>query len=269
VNDTRNEYGRGKLVGTVALAAMAFLVLPQIILLIQSFTAEDYLAFPPRQLGLRWYRHVLTDEAWQHALETSALVAATVTPLSLVLGTAAALWLDRGPARIRKILRTALVSPMVLPHVVLGLALYRVFLPVRLDDSVFGFILAHLLLCIPYVIVTVGASLQAFDRNLEEAAQSLGASPWRAILHVTLPVIAPGLVAGTIFAFITSFDEFIVTYFLATRNVTVPIQIFGSLSYQLEPSIAAISGLMLIVTIVLSALLITRGNFARRRETVT
>jgi putative spermidine/putrescine transport system permease protein len=268
VNGNRSEHGSGWLVAVLAFLVMAFLVVPQMILLIQSFTAEDYLSFPPRHFGLRWYHHMLADETWRRALGTSFLVAAIVTPLALLFGTAAAFALDHGQPRLRKLLRTALVSPMVLPHVVLGLALYRVSLPVRLDDTIAGFIVAHLLLCIPYVVVTVGASLQAFDLNLEEAAQSLGASPLRAVLHITLPVIAPGLIAGAIFAFITSFDEFIVTYFLATRNVTVPIQIFSSLSYQLDPTIAAISGLTLMVTIVLTGLLIARSEIVGRKGAV-
>ena len=252
----------GRLVSAVAVAILAFLLVPQVILLIQSFTAEDYLSFPPKHFGLKWYRYVLFDEGWRRALLTSLIVATVSTPLALLVGTAAAVGLDRGPERGRRALRSMLVSPMVLPHVVLGLALYRVFLSVSMDDTIFGFITAHLLLATPYVVVTVGASLQTFNTTLEEAAQSLGASPVAAFFHITIPTIAPGLLAGAIFAFITSFDEFIVTYFLASRNSTIPIQIFGSLSYQIEPSIAAVSGLTLVVTGALSALLVLRGKFS-------
>jgi putative spermidine/putrescine transport system permease protein len=269
VNPGRSEYRGGMLISMLALLTIIFLVTPQIILLIESFTSGDYLAFPPPRLGLRWYWEVLTDETWRGALIRSLLVAMVVTPVALVLGTSAAFALDRGLPGVGRPLRAALVSPMVLPHVVLGLAIYRVFLPVRLDDTIFGFIIAHLLLCVPYVIVIVGASLQTFDRSLEEVAQSLGASPWQAVFHVTLRVVAPALLASGIFAFITSFDEFIVTYFLATRNVTVPIQIFSSLSYQLEPSVAAVSGLTLIVTIILCTLLVARGTLAGQRDAVT
>jgi len=266
VSGARGEFRSGMLVSILSLVVVSFLLLPQIIILVESFTAGDYLAFPPRHLGLRWYWYVLTDEVWQKAIGRSLVVAGVVTPLALLFGTSAAFALDRGSYAFRKVLRAALVSPMVLPHVVLGFALYRVILSVSLDDTIAGFIMAHLLLCVPYVIVTVGASLQVFNRSLEEAAQSLGASPLQAVLRVTLPVASPGIVAGGIFAFITSFDEFIVTYFLATRNVTIPIQIFSSLSYQLEPSVAAISGLTLIVTAALSVLFITRGNLTRRRN---
>lgn len=251
---------------SLAAGVLIFLLAPQIILLIQSFTAEDYLSFPPRQFGLRWYLHVASDPAWRRALTTSLIVAGVTTPLAIVIGTLCAVGLDRGPAKGRGAMRALLVSPMVLPHVVLGLALYRVYLSVALDDTLLGFIAAHLLLAIPYVIVTVGAGLQSFDRAQEEAAQSLGASPVRAFLYVTVPALTPGILAGAIFAFITSFDEFIVTYFLASRNVTVPIQIFGSLSYQIEPSIAAVSGLTMIVTTGLSLMLVMKGKFGSGEE---
>lgn len=258
------DYLTSRLVGVATLAIVLFLIAPQLVLVIQSFTGEDYLSFPPRVFGIRWYRHILTDEVWRRAFLTSLFVAGLTTPLGLIMGASAAIGLDRGPLRGRKLARTVLISPMVLPHIVLGLALYRVFLAVALDDTVTGFLIAHLLLVIPYVVVTVGASLQTLDPALEEAAESLGASRFKAFWYVTLPNIAPGLLAGAIFAFITSFDEFIVTYFLASRNVTVPLQIFGSLSYQLDPSIAAVSGLTLFVTAALSAILVLRGQFASR-----
>jgi len=252
----------GLFVGATAVATMAFLVLPQLILLIQSFTVEDYLSFPPKAFGLRWYTYIFHDAAWLRALGTSLLIAVLVTPLAVIIGTAAAIGLDRGPVQMRKAVRTALISPMILPHVVLGMAIYRVFLPIRFDDTVTGFLIAHLVLCVPYVVVTVGASLQAMDRSLEQAAVSLGASLPVAMWRVVLPLIRPGLIAGAVFAFITSFDEFIVTYFLASRQTTAPIQIFSSLSYQLEPSIAAVSGLTLVVTAALSGLLVLRGSIA-------
>jgi len=243
-----------------AAVVLAFLMLPQAILLIQSFTRDNYLAFPPAHYGLRWYGVILSDPAWLDALGRSLLIAAIVTPLTLGLGAAAAYGLDRGPARGRRALYTVLVAPMILPHVVLGLGQFQVAFWSRLQDTVPVYVLAHLTVALPYAIITIGASLQGFDRRLEEAAQSLGASPWRSVRHVTLPVLRPGLVAAAIFAFITSFDEFIITYFLSARRITVPIQIFNSLSFNLEPSVAAISGLTLIVTAGLTGLLIARGQ---------
>jgi putative spermidine/putrescine transport system permease protein len=137
-----------------------------------------------------------------------------------------------------------------------------------LQDTVLGYVLAHLTIAIPYVVNTVGASLQGFDRSLEEAAQSLGASFWRALCYITLPLIRPGLVAGCIFTFITSFDEFIITYFLSTHKLTVPIQVFSSLTYQLEPSISAVSGLTLVITGVLTGLLVARGQILGNQRVV-
>lgn len=258
----RVEYRRGRTVSLLTALALIFLVAPLIIVVVQSFTAESYLVFPPASYGVRWYRHIFRDNAWQQAILLSLAIAATVTPLSLGLGTAAALALDRGPLKGHRAIYTILISPMILPGVVLGLGLLRVFLWLNLADRFLGFTLAHLTITIPYVVITVGASLANFDRSTEEAARSLGASPWRAIWHVTLPMIRPGLIGGGIFAFITSFDEFIITYFLATYYVTLPIQIFNSLSYQLDPSIAAVSGLTIMITALLTTVLVFRGEVA-------
>lgn len=266
MNDRSNGGVGHLLLAAAACLVLIFLLAPQVVLLVQSFTAETYLSFPPRSFGLRWYAFVAGDETWRRAIVTSLLVASVSTPLALLLGGAAALALDRGPARGRGALKGALISPMVLPHVVLGLSLYRVFLAIALDDTFTGFVAAHLLLSLPYVVVTVGASLQTFDLAQEEAARSLGASPARAFRYVTLPAIMPGVLAGMIFAFVTSFDEFIVTFFLASRKVTIPIQIFGSLSYQIEPSIAAMSGYTMLITVALSAVLVVKGHFGSNKE---
>jgi putative spermidine/putrescine transport system permease protein len=252
---------RGRwLTGAVTLAVLIFLLMPLLILMVQSFTAESHLSFPPARYGVRWYRHIFTARDWLSAMSISLLVAAVVTPAALGLGTAAALGLDRGPARGRRELYTLMISPMVLPHIILGLGLLRVLLWLGLTDTIVGFVLAHLTIAIPYVVVMVSASLATFDRAAEEAAQSLGASPARALWHVTLPMIRPGLIAGAIFSFIASFDEFIMTYFLATHKMTLPIQIFSSLSYDVDPSIAAVSGLMVILTATLTSLLVARGQ---------
>jgi putative spermidine/putrescine transport system permease protein len=246
--------------GSVAVVTLAFLLLPQVILVVESFTADNYLAFPPARYGLRWYAFILSDEDWLDALRRSLLVAAIVTPVTVLLGLAAAYALDRGPTGGRRIIFTLLIAPMVLPHVVLGLAQFQVVFWSHMQDTVTAYVLAHVTIALPYAIITIGASLQVFDRRLEEAAQSLGAAPWRAVLHIMLPVIRPGLVAAAIFAFITSFDEFIITYFLSTRRVTIPIQIFNSLSFQLDPSIAAISGLTLMLTVGLTGFLMAGGQ---------
>ncbi len=226
----------------------AFLLVPLAIVFTESFTTGSALTFPPQGLGLRWYRHVLAHEDWLRALETTLTVAGIVTPLAVGLGAAAALGLDRGRFPDRTSLYTLAISPIIVPHVVMGLALLRVLSLLRLTDTVLGFALAHLTVTVPYVVITVTASLRSLDASIEDSAMSLGAGPARTFWHVTLPLIRPGILAGAIFAFLVSFDEFIMTYFLAGLKITLPIMIFSTLRYQLDPSIAAVSGLMLMLS---------------------
>ncbi|MGE0803546.1 MAG: ABC transporter permease [Lautropia sp.] len=234
----------------------------------QSFTAEAHLQFPPARFGLRWYQYLLESTAWREAAGRSALIAAIVTPCAVLVGTAAAFGLDRGPRSGRKAIYAFLIAPMVLPHLVLALGMLRVALFAGMEDTLLALVLGHLTVAVPYVIVTVGASLQAVQRDQEEVALSLGADPLRVFYHVTLPAIAPGLLAGAIFAFITSFDEFILTFFLVTFQKTLPLQIFSTLSFQVEPSIAAASTLALAVTAVLTTLILTRGQIVTHGKIV-
>jgi putative spermidine/putrescine transport system permease protein len=253
--------GGGTLLGVNAVVA-AFLLLPLGIVLAESFTRGSFLTFPPQGLGLRWYRHVLGHEDWQRSLETTLIVAAIVTPLAIALGTAAALALDRGRFAGRSALYTLTISPIIVPHVVMGLALLRVLSLLRLTDTLAGFVLAHLTVTVPYVVITVTASLRSIDASVEDSAMSLGANPWRTFRHVTLPLIRPGLIGGAIFAFLVSFDEFIMTYFITSLKVTLPIMIFSTLRYQVDPSIAAVSGLMLMVSAALVVVYLLVGRRA-------
>ena len=259
---------RGRLSLAVTVAVLVFIMTPLVILVVQSFTAESYLSFPPARFGLRWYRYVFESERWREAGLRSVLVAATVAPLAVLIGTTAALGLDRAPRAARRLAYPFLISPMVLPHIVLALGLLRLFLGLGLEDTVFALVLAHLTVAVPYVVITVGASLQNLDPSLEDAARSLGADGWRVFRHVVLPAIRPGIIAGAIFAFIESFDEFVLGFFLVTFRLTLPLQIFSTLSFQVEPSIAAASSLALAVTAVLTALVMTRGQIVTGRTIV-
>jgi putative spermidine/putrescine transport system permease protein len=248
------------LTGIIAAAVLVFLTGPLVVVVIQSFTAESYLSFPPPRFGVRWYVDVFQAEEWRQGFVLSLIIGLIVTPLTLIIGTAAALGLDRGPLRGKQALYALLISPMVLPHIVLGLGIFRIALQLQISDSLWSYVPAHLTITVPFVVVTVGASLRSFDIGLEEAARSLGASPFRALWHVTLPVIRPGLIAGGVFSFIISFDEFIITFFLASYDLTLPLVIFSTLMYQVKPSIAAVSALTIAVTALLTALLMTRGQ---------
>jgi ABC-type spermidine/putrescine transport system permease subunit II len=239
---------------------LVFLTAPLVILTVQSFTAESYLRFPPAQFGFRWYGYLLDSERWRDAALRSLGIAVVVAPLAVAIGTMAALAIDRGPAIGRRIAYPFLISPMILPHLVLALGMLRLALAAGMEDTNLALILAHLTVAVPYVIVTVGASLQTLDRTMEEAAQSLGARGWNVFVHVVLPAIRPGLLAGAVFSFIASFDEFILTFFLATFRTTLPLQIFSTLSFQVEPSIAAASTLAVALTGLLTALVLMRGQ---------
>jgi len=259
-NDGYNSLWPRRIMVLISSLVLFFLTAPLVILVIQSFTNESYLSFPPPSYGVRWYGEVISSEDWQKATILSLIIAAIVTPLSLVFGTLVAFGLERGPRSGKQTLQAVMISPMVLPHIVLGLGLFKIALQFNIADSLWAFVPAHLTITIPFVIVTVGASLQTFNVTLEEAARSLGASRFWAVWYVTLPIIRPGLIAGAIFSFIISFDEFIITFFLATFQRTLPLEMFSTLMYQVKPSIAAVSALTLAVTAILTALLMFRGQ---------
>ena len=245
-----------------------FIFAPLVIVVIQGFTNESHMGFPPDSYGFRWYEYVLTDNDWQNSFKNSLIVAAIVAPLSTVVGGMAALGLDRSVFRGRQAVFAYLIAPMVLPHIVLGMALFRIALfldspgglGIGATDSLWYYVVAHTTITVPYAIITIGASLQTLDRNLEEAAQILGAGYFRRIFFITVPLVKSGLIGAFVFSFIISFDEFIITYFLATFNQTLPIQIFSTLMFQLEPSIASISTLMLALTALLTLILMSRGQ---------
>jgi len=251
---------------TVGALTAVFLLLPLGIVVVQSFTAESFLRFPPAAFGVRWYDYVFHQQVWRAAAGRSVLIGAIVAPFATVVGTMAAFAVDRGPRALVGMIYGILISPMILPHVVLALGLLRIALLAEADDTYAALIVAHLVVAVPYVVITVGASLRIADRSLEDAAQSLGANAWRVFRHVVLPAIWPGLFAGLIFAFVESFDEFIITFFLTTFKLTLPIQIFNTLSYQLEPSIAVVSTLVLALTGFLTALVLRRGQTLPTRE---
>ena len=247
-------------VGIVTLLAMIFLGVPLVMLVIQSLTNDSFLQFPPQSFGVRWYEYVAQQEDWRLAAGRSLLVAFIVTPLAVVFGTMAAFGLDRGPAAGRRAIYSFLIAPLILPHLVLALGMLRLALVVGLEDTTFSLVMGLLTIALPYVVITVGASLSTLDRTQEEAAQSLGANGWQVFWNVVLPGIRPGILAGFIFAFITSFDEFIVSYFLVTFQFTLPLQIFSSLSFQVDPSIAAVSTIALALSALLTAIILSKGQ---------
>jgi putative spermidine/putrescine transport system permease protein len=235
------------------LVALILLVMigPIVVVVLLSFSSASYLTFPPPAFGVRWYREYLGSRDWLAATALSLEVAVSVVVLATVLGTAATLGLARLPALARTLATGLILSPLIMPVIIVAIGLYYAFARYGLVGTPLGLVLAHTCLAVPFVVTSVGASLTGFDRRLEMAALSLGATPFGAFRQVTLPLILPGVLAGALFAFITSFDELVVSLFLSGANaVTLPRRMWEDLRYALDPTIAAVSTLTIVVTVV-------------------
>jgi putative spermidine/putrescine transport system permease protein len=243
--------GRGgrRLLGAMNALIYLYLLAPILIVVPVSFSAAAFVVFPPRGLSLRWYANFLTSRELTEALWLSVRLAVTVTLAATVTGTLAALALTRYRLPGREAIRTFLMAPIVLPGIVLGIALLIFLNRTPLAQTFGGLFAAHLVVALPYVVRTVAATLEGSDRIVEEAAASLGAPPLAVFWTVTLPLIKPGVIAGATFAFITSFDELVVSLFLTgPRLSTLPVQIYNYIEFASDPTIAAISVLLIAFT---------------------
>lgn len=244
----------------IAALALVVLLVPVAIVVLAGLNSGEYLTFPPEGLSLRWVKNFFVSPTFLPAFLLSFGLALVTTICATILGTMAALFLTRTASKSREILRGLFILPVILPGVVLGLALYVFYIwtDVGLARSLTGLLIGHVLVTTPFVIATVTASLVDFDRSIEEAARSLGANALQAFTKVTLPVIAPGISAGTIFAFIISFGQFELTLFLSTPDLqTLPIAMYTSLRYAFEPTAAA-AGIFAICLVTISTLLTSR-----------
>ena len=236
-----------RLIVPVILLAM---IAPIIVVVLLSFSSASYLTFPPPAFSLRWYQAYLGSRDWLSATRISIEVAAATVILATALGTAAALGLSRLPKLARTLATGLILSPLIMPVIIVAIGLYFAFARFGLVGTPIGLILAHTCLAVPFVVTSVSSSLAGLDRRLERAALSLGASPWGTFRQVTLPLIRPGILVGALFAFITSFDELVVSLFLSGANaVTLPRRMWEDLRYAIDPTIAAVSTLTILVTV--------------------
>ncbi|GAB3474196.1 ABC transporter permease [Nocardiopsis coralliicola] len=251
---------RYSLVAVAALVGL-WLVVPTLVVVPISFSGEDSFAFPPSSWGLRHYATFFSDTGWTTALLVSLQLAAIVTVLASVLGTMAAFALERAPRLLAGPLDGLFMAPLIVPGIVVAVAVYAAFLNWGLIGTATGFIAAHTVLALPFVLVNVSAALRTRDPVLERAAAGLGASPWVRFRHVTLPAIRPGVLAGALFAFVTSFDEVVVSMFVQSPQLqTLPVRMFTSVTNEVDPTIAAASTIVLTVSTVLLGL----AGLARR-----
>ena len=259
----RRPIALGRIAGAALVALILFfLVLPTLIIVPMSLGTASYIEFPPRGLTLRWYLDYIRDPDWMAATWFSLKIAAATTVAATAVGTLAALALVRGRLPAGQALHALTLSPLVVPHIVIAVALYLVFAPIGLTGNFLGFLAAHTMLSVPYVVITVTAALRGFDPTLELAALNCGATRTRAFFTVVLPAIAPGVAAGAVFAFLASFDEATVAFFISgIEGKTITRKFFEDIDYNLTPVIAAVSTVM----VVLSLLLMGAVELLRRR----
>jgi putative spermidine/putrescine transport system permease protein len=245
---------RGILVG-LTVAVCLFLILPIVFIAALSFGSSQWLIFPPPSWTLRWYQELLADPRWLYSALTSLKIAAIVTVLSVVVGFLAAFGLNRGEFYGREMLRALFLTPMILPVVVLAVALYALFLKLNLAGTTIAFVIAHLLIALPFSIISIGNALEGFDKSVEDAAILCGASPWEARLRVTVPAVSHGIFAAAVFSFLASWDEVVLAIFMASPTLqTLPVKIWTTLRQDLTPVIAAASTLLIAFTIILMVL---------------
>ncbi len=233
------------------LLVLAFLYLPIGVLILMAFNASPYYALPI-QWSLVWFVAFFQDERLLAALRNSLLIAAATTVIAGSLGTLAALGLERYRFRGRSLLRLLLVPPIAVPWLITGTAMLILAFWTGLGRGLHSILIGHVALSLPYVIMVVGSRIAGHGASLEEAAATLGADPWQTFRRITLPIIAPAIVAGALFAFATSFDMFVVSYFLAAPGMTtLPVEIYAALKEGFTPEINAVSTILIVISVVL------------------
>ncbi|MCJ7995627.1 ABC transporter permease [Rhizobium cremeum] len=251
------------LLGLFCLLVAVLLLAPTLVVIPMSFNGNKSLAFPPVGFSWQWYENFFRNPDWTTSFSNSLAIALIVAVVATVLGTLAAFGITRATTRVGGLLRALLITPMVVPGVVLAIGIYAVYLDAHLVGTVTGFVLAHTMLAIPFVLIAVQASLEVFDRRLETAAASLGAGRLTVFRTVTLPLILPGILSGALFAFITSFDEIIVALFITSPYLkTLPVQIYTSITRDADPTVAAVGTLLFFAT---SLIIIAGLLFGMRR----
>ena len=249
-----------------------FLIAPLFVILPLSFNAEQYihfsskmLALDPEGFSLRWYEDMIygTKNPWGLATKNSLIIAFFATIGSTILGTVAALGLSSRYMPYKAAFMALLISPMIVPLIISGTAIFFFMAKVGLAATHTGIILSHIILGTPFVVITVTATLTGFDHSVTRAAASLGSNPVNTFMKITLPLIMPGVISGALFAFVTSFDEVVVVLFLAgLENTTIPIQMWVGLREQLSPTIMAVATCL----IVMSTLILVSAELLRRRS---
>ena len=247
-----------------------FLIAPILVIIPLSFNAEPYFTFTEGMMALdkeaysvRWYKDIATNPQWIFSAKNSIFVATFSTLIATVLGTLAALGLSQSHMPYRPLVMGVLISPMIVPLIISAAGMFFFYSKIGLSQTMPGLILAHAVLGTPFVVITVTATLAGFDHSLTKAAQSLGSGTSRTFFKIQMPLILPGVVSGALFAFITSFDEVVVVFFLSGfEQRTIPRQMWAGIREQISPTILAVATILVCVSI----LLLTTVELLRRRN---
>lgn len=261
------------LVAGYAWAVLFFLILPILVIIPLSFNAEPFFSFTPGMLhldpdafSLRWYERIFTTGNWMLAIKNSFLIGLAATVIATVLGTMAAVGLASDAMPLRRLITALLLSPMIVPLIIVAAGMFFFYSRFNLVATYTGLIIAHAALGVPFVILTVTATLAGFDQSLYRAGLSLGASPLKAFRDVVIPLIRPGVASGALFAFVTSFDEVVLVLFLAgPEQRTIPREMFAGLREQINPTILAVATLLILLSLLL---LFTLEMLRRRSEKI-
>lgn len=247
----------------LTLLVMGYLILPILVILPLSFTSGELLVYPLPAWSLRWYREFTTGPMWTQSTWNSLVLAVVTTVVATTVGMLAAFGLQGLRSRLKPVLFGLLALPLIIPPVMVAVALFYYYARLGLVGTFGGLVLAHTVLALPFVVITVAATLQGFDPNLPRAAASLGASPLQAFRMVTLPLILPGVLSGAVFAFVTSFDELLVILFVGSpEQRTLPRQIFSGVSETMSPTVVAAAVVLIAVSLILMAVV----ELLRRRS---
>ena len=256
----------------ICTSVFIYLIAPLFVIFPLSFSADEFLVFSdgmkrlePDAFSTRWYKDMVwgTKNPWGLAAKNSLMVAFFATIGSVLLGTLAAVGLSSRHMPYKGIIMAILISPMIVPLIISGVAIFFFMAKVGLAATHTGIILAHIILGTPFVVITVTATLSGFDHSVTRAAASLGSTPFHTFMKITLPLITPGVISGALFAFVTSFDEVVVVLFLAgLENTTIPIQMWIGLREQLSPTILAVATCL----IIMSTLILVTAELLRRRS---
>ncbi|MCZ4354766.1 ABC transporter permease [Roseovarius aestuarii] len=240
----------GGLRGVINAMLVVYMLAPLAVILIISFSSAMFLTFPPPGFSLQYYEKMFSNPTWTRAILTSVKIMVPTAIIATVLGTAAALALSRMQSRWALVIRGILMAPLIIPVIITAAAIFGVFRIWGLYGSLPGLIIAHVILTLPFVMSTVSANLMVFDNRLEDAAANCGAPPFTAFRRITLPLIAPSVLSGMLFAMVISFDELVVSLFLSTPTVRpVTVQMWSNIKGDTDPTIAAIATVLFLFSL--------------------